>query len=711
MTHPTGFRIVPCLLAALLVSALAGPSLPAQTPGAGGENIDPNKVVTAEACGECHVSAFEVWKKTPHATGFKSMHRLESAASISQRMGEKLIKRDSVCLDCHYTPTRRGASERAASGVSCESCHGAGRDWINVHNDYGGKGIDHKSEAPEHRTRRIQESVAAGMRRPSNLYATAASCFRCHTVPNEKLVNVGKHSLGSSGFELVKWSHGEIRHNFLASFLDGDGTQNAVRPPEHDRRLYVTGRALAVEYSLRGLAAASEDGVYAKAMQRRLRSAIVELRAIAQVTGAPEVDEMVETVRAAKPAVGRSQQLIAAADRVGANTRRFLDSHDGTRLAALDPLLVDGAAAVELDEQEDEAEAIAVADGRADGAVDGAVGGTGDGGVAAPTAAGAADSAASAGASAGTATRVVRQAIPAEGEKRSHIRPRSTHATLPVTACQKCHGDENAWWFDDRHFASADPFLDRGVKQVKIARLYGLSPKQMARGDSICMDCHGSFATGRQRNPVQDGVSCQSCHGPAADYLEVHQEGEKSLGRERPGFKKAVQNGMRDFWQREVRLRNCASCHYVTDPRLISSGHPTGVDFDIVEAMEKIRHWQRPADQAAPMQTAWTAILGERGPIPSVRRARLAETETLPAAAGPAATPTNTTATPGGTESPRPRRAQVLTPRPNLERRQAERSADVPPLPEVDDEAPVSEILRLVKEQLERLYRAVGGGS
>ncbi|MEO1366533.1 MAG: multiheme c-type cytochrome, partial [Acidobacteriota bacterium] len=554
---------------------------------AGGENLDPTKVVTVEACGECHVSAFEVWKKTPHATGFKTMHRQRSAAQISARMGEKLIKRDSVCVDCHYTPQLKGGAERAVSGVSCESCHGAGLDWMEIHNDYGGKGVDHTTETPEHRARRIEESVRLGMRRPSNLYATAASCFRCHTVPNEKLVNVGKHSIGSSGFELVEWSHGEIRHNFLASFLDGDGTENAVRPPEHDRRMYVTGRALAVEYSLRGLATATENGVYAKAMQRRLRSAVVELRAIDQVGDLPDVASMVDAVRAVKPAVGQSAAMLAAADQIGAATRRFLERHDGTRLATLDPLLVDGAAAVELEDDEPEEE-IRIADAAAP-AAPGAPAVDGDPPPDAPAAG-----------PAPPRTRVVREAVPAEGDRRSHIRPRSAHGTLEVSACQKCHGDQNAWWFDDRHFASIDPFLDRGAKPVTIARLYGLSPKEMVRGDSICMDCHGSVAAGRASRKVQDGVSCQSCHGPAADYLEVHQEGDESLGRERTGYQKAIQVGMKDLYERQVRVKNCASCHYITDPRLISSGHPTGVDFDIADGIEQIRHCSAPPTTPGP---------------------------------------------------------------------------------------------------------------
>ncbi|MEO1088703.1 MAG: multiheme c-type cytochrome, partial [Acidobacteriota bacterium] len=245
-------------------------------------------------------------------------------------------------------------------------------------------------------------------------------------------------------------------------------------------------------------------------------------------------------------------------------------------------------------------------------------------------------------------------------------------------------------------------------------RLYGLSPKQMVRGDSICMDCHGSFESGRETRKVQDGVSCQSCHGPAADYVEIHQEGDESLGRERTGYQKAIKVGMKDLYERTVRVKNCASCHYITDPRLISSGHPTGVDFDVAAGLEKIRHWQRPADDAGAVKTAWAAELAQRGPVPTVRLARLAETETLPGAA-PAAGSRGASA---GAPS-RPRRAQVFSPRPQRggDVRGTARApgsdaevGDVPPMPEIEENAPISEILQKLQAQLKRLYEAVAGG-
>ncbi len=125
-----------------------------------------------------------------------------------------------ACLQCHYTPkVRRGTQLRAGAGVTCESCHGAARDWIGIHNEYGVPEPDFQKasllETPEHRARRIEQSEARGMLRPSQLYEVMANCYQCHTVPHEDLVNRGLHSTGNGNFELVEWSQGSIRHNFL----------------------------------------------------------------------------------------------------------------------------------------------------------------------------------------------------------------------------------------------------------------------------------------------------------------------------------------------------------------------------------------------------------------------------------------------------------------------------------------------------------------
>ncbi len=678
---------------------------------------DPAKIRTAEACGECHVSAYEVWKRTPHATGFKTLHRLKTAEAIAERMGFKLIKRDSACLTCHYTPTVRGEQLRAVSGVSCESCHGAGADWIDIHNDYGGKGFDHTNETPEHRAERVAGSRDAGMRRPSDLYALASSCLRCHSVPDERLVNVGRHSIGSAGFELVAWSQGEIRHNFLDSFRGGGGTANAERDAERKRLMYVAGRALELEHGLRGAAAATENGVFFKATQRRIRNALVEVRLIAARATLPEIDQIVATVRGVEIRLENQRSLQQAAEQIGEATRRFLDRHDGTSLASLDPLVL-GTAEAEIADSatgDHAGEGVAGVERPTEGelpADDPSTGTPRSGGGAASTSTGAPSAV-----SAGQTQAVSSEAVPAVGAVKRHIRKASKHATLDATVCQKCHGDQNAWWFSDKHYASVDPFFERTLKNLQITRFYGLSPSRMTRGDALCMDCHGTVITGREKREVADGVSCQGCHGAAEDYLEPHEEGEKTLGLERPGYVKSLKLGLVELKDPAVLAAACVDCHYITDPRLISSGHPSGADFDYPSAMIETRHWQAPLASADALQAAYSGALASRGAVPQVRLARAAQTpEAGPAApagagaqapgsAGAGAPATYATRRESPSRRPRTPRAR---PAPGVPPTAGDAAPlSLPPFPQIDNSTPIEQVLLLLKQRLELLYSAV----
>ena len=194
------------------------------------------RVVLPERCGECHAAEFDVWRTTTHATGFDTLHRSDRAKDISRNLGLRLMRRSAggvtpACLSCHYTPVPSRDGLRAGGGVSCESCHGPAREWIGVHSDYGVPEADFQKaarlETAVHREKRIADSVSAGMRRSSDLYALASTCFACHTVPNEELVNRGGHSPGGD-FELVAGNEA-IRHNFLDSYRSDDGRTNAER--------------------------------------------------------------------------------------------------------------------------------------------------------------------------------------------------------------------------------------------------------------------------------------------------------------------------------------------------------------------------------------------------------------------------------------------------------------------------------------------------
>ncbi len=727
---------------------------------------DPDRFVGAEACGECHVAEYRVWKETTHATGFKTLHVKEPAELIAGKLGFRLIKRDSLCIRCHYTPVSSTQQLRARSGVSCESCHGAARDWLSVHNDYGGKGIDYQSESATHREQRIRHSVAAGMRRPSLLYDVATTCYGCHLVPEERLVNDGGHNTGSGGFELVAWSQGKIRHNFLAA-RRGGGEENRERSPAQRRTMYVVGRAVELESALRGAAAATGRGVYLTAMQRRVRVALGELREIGRVTALPEVDELLRLARGVEVEVGRSVQLAAVADGIGALARGWVDL-DGDRLVAVDPLM-DGESTAIADSTDLPATVIATADVSpaarpGDARESDANAARPADSAALPTASTdppespespealaslePTDSAALTDASRGSES----EEPPAATPSTIHLVRRATaaaraarHRTLG-TECSRCHAPQNQWWFDDPHYATAEPFFDEAPDNVQIARLYGVRPAEMARGDSVCMQCHGTVVSGRERRTVQDGVGCEGCHGAAGDYLEPHQPGDKEHGTSRPGYRAGLDLGMVELRDLDVRAATCIGCHLITDARLISAGHRTGEGFDYLGGLSRARHWDQPLEPTARLASAFEQALAVRGapPRPPSLVARVAvEPASSPEQAGqpqdsPSATVTATTfedneATTGvsvsvsrGSEprapAPRPttgapvsevaapaartasgaRAAIAVAPAPSPPRVYSD-------FPEVDEQTSIEEILRILKRRLERLHAGPDG--
>jgi hypothetical protein len=155
---------------------------------------DPAQVLGADSCAKCHENEVRQWKLTPHHETFESLHRNPAAKAITKRLGLSTVKRNDTCVQCHYTQQQKGERVRVVAGVSCESCHGAARDWIALHNDYGGSSATKAGESAEHRQQRRNASVAAGMNNPMNMYIMARQCLACHTTPNEQLVNVGGHT-------------------------------------------------------------------------------------------------------------------------------------------------------------------------------------------------------------------------------------------------------------------------------------------------------------------------------------------------------------------------------------------------------------------------------------------------------------------------------------------------------------------------------------
>ena len=122
-------RLTRALAGTLLAGGLAL-ALVSQAASAQELRLDPAAVVGPDACGECHKTSVAAWNLTHHATTFRELPRSDEAKEITGNLGIKRIKAESDCLTCHFTSGMDGDRVKPIAGISCESCHGAGRDWI-----------------------------------------------------------------------------------------------------------------------------------------------------------------------------------------------------------------------------------------------------------------------------------------------------------------------------------------------------------------------------------------------------------------------------------------------------------------------------------------------------------------------------------------------------------------------------------------------------
>ncbi|MGO4683739.1 cytochrome c family protein [Hyphomicrobium sp. 2TAF46] len=294
---------------------------------------DPTLIVGPNACAECHKQETEAWKTTHHFKTFRDLPRSDEAKKIAERMGIRRIKSESLCVNCHYTVQQKDDSKEPIAGISCESCHSAGKDWIKVHSGYSGKTAKTESKAEEAARWKLADSK--GMIRIRAIYQLAKNCYGCHVVPQEELVNKGGHLAGSA-FDLVSWSQGEVRHNTWYS----KGKENAAANPTRKRMLYLVGLGVELETSLRAVAKATVRKPYAFFMAQRVDRVRKQLAAAAKAApNVPEIAKLVEYAHAASLKLNNERQLTAAADGVSKLLTGLTDKYDGSTMASLDALI------------------------------------------------------------------------------------------------------------------------------------------------------------------------------------------------------------------------------------------------------------------------------------------------------------------------------------------------------------------------------------
>ncbi|MEK6373048.1 MAG: multiheme c-type cytochrome [Acidobacteriota bacterium] len=161
-------------------------------------------------------------------------------------------------------------------------------------------------------------------------------------------------------------------------------------------------------------------------------------------------------------------------------------------------------------------------------------------------------------------------------------------STLPLQSSRVLQNEYYTWLNSDRH-ARAYNILFNALS-VRIVRNMHL--KKKAYQETLCLDCHSTNVPASKvagRIDPEDGVQCETCHGPAGGWRGEHTEAGWT-------HEQSVARGMIDLRDLRVRAHGCDRCHLGSaekdvDHELIASGHPL-LAFELDNYTETMpAHW------------------------------------------------------------------------------------------------------------------------
>lgn len=175
----------------------------------------------------------------------------------------------------------------------------------------------------------------------------------------------------------------------------------------------------------------------------------------------------------------------------------------------------------------------------------------------------------------------------------------------PKSVTRVLQNEYSTWVTQDKHARAYAALTEPLAAQM--ARTLKIGPAQKAQK---CLACHAVSVDAAHRSPqfeVAEGVSCESCHGPASLWLGQHVL---------PDAKHAqmVSLGLVDNQSLTVRSEKCLTCHLgaqgvTVDHAMIAAGHPDlTFELDSFTAVEP-PHWvEKAADQMAPLNDPFFGV-------------------------------------------------------------------------------------------------------
>ena len=184
----------------------------------------------------------------------------------------------------------------------------------------------------------------------------------------------------------------------------------------------------------------------------------------------------------------------------------------------------------------------------------------------------------------------------------------SCHGSVkPRTDNRIFQNEYSIWVLQDKHAKAYDALT--GPVGERMGRILNLGKSEQA---AKCLACHALDVPADARAKTfeaNEGVSCESCHGPASAWLGPHTTRDWT-------HEKSVAAGMYDTRNLVRRTDKCLECHLGTrekfvDHEMLAAGHPD-LYFELDSFSSVMpRHWKMPRESAPGVpaeKDAWSGV-------------------------------------------------------------------------------------------------------
>ena len=187
--------------------------------------------------------------------------------------------------------------------------------------------------------------------------------------------------------------------------------------------------------------------------------------------------------------------------------------------------------------------------------------------------------------------------------------------TVGPNACAECHKQEVEAWKGSHHFKTFRE-LPRKTEANAIADKMGV---RRIKSESLCVNCHFTVQQKNNKEELVSGVSCESCHGAAQEWIKVHSSFSgktplfESEAEAKARWKLAQSKGMIRARSSYQVAKNCYGCHVVPQEDLVNKGgHKAGSAFEMVSWLQgEVRHntWYSKGRENVPANAARMRVL------------------------------------------------------------------------------------------------------